>query len=637
MADAEDDQEDSSWSSEPISIEGRFNVRELLYLDGTVAYDYLLMTDGSEQYLLEFDDDFVSDLLQLAGKDVLVEGFPEDDDRDMDLSSQTQREQEKIEKRIKVSSLNPSDGGSDEPEIRGLVSDSTALSHAQSRKPPETIQQIIAPLKFADRSDEPHSKGYYAGEFYTDENYSLAAYWRDASYGKLTVDGPVLNWMDLPRAERYYLDFGERDSDSIKAIDSRVDFDGPDDTIQNNSPDIGGPGDNGDDIDSIIAIYNGDLGAGIAGYAYYEPIAVQTTEGMLYVYYSAIRDQGFGSPVGAPSDYFVGVAAHEMGHNFGWHHTTTPSCVYCDPWSVMSGGIYSPLGPSGPISSERDSAGWIDPDDIFVVNIDRDDSVEFTLDILGNPSSSNFLMAKIPFGNEGQYFTLEARKNVKNDHTPFEQMGLVIYDYSPTGHPNNMEPDAPETIVDTTITGDLAFTDLSVGDSFDLANGLISVGNVAQSDNSITVIVTINQVNEEPLSDCSGKATIIGTPGPDIIEGTSDDDIIDGLGGNDLIYGKGGNDKICGGDGDDILYGNAGQDSIWGDGGDDEIIGGRGDDHLFGGAGKDKLLGWSGKDTLQGGTGDDLLYGGDGTDEITGGTGYDHIWTGEGKDIVIRS
>jgi len=66
---------------------------------------------------------------------------------------------------------------------------------------------------------------------------------------------------------------------------------------------------------------------------------------------------------------------------------------------------------------------------------------------------------------------------------------------------------------------------------------------------------------------CNGlTATIVGTPGKDIIHGTPGRDIIRGRGGNDIIRGLDGNDVICGGSGKDVLYGGSGNDRL--DGGD---------------------------------------------------------------------
>lgn len=105
---------------------------------------------------------------------------------------------------------------------------------------------------------------------------------------------------------------------------------------------------------------------------------------------------------------------------------------------------------------------------------------------------------------------------------------------------------------------------------------------------------------------CQGQvATIVGTPGDDVITGTPGNDVIVGLGGNDVINGMGGNDLICAGAGDDVVNGNAGDDSENGQGGDDSVNGQGGDDSLSGGSGSDDLNGGSGSDDENGGTGDD--------------------------------
>ena len=54
---------------------------------------------------------------------------------------------------------------------------------------------------------------------------------------------------------------------------------------------------------------------------------------------------------------------------------------------------------------------------------------------------------------------------------------------------------------------------------------------------------------------CKGRhATIVGTPGNDVIVGKRASDVIYGGGGNDKISGgPNGNDRICGGPGDDVI------------------------------------------------------------------------------------
>jgi VCBS repeat-containing protein len=116
---------------------------------------------------------------------------------------------------------------------------------------------------------------------------------------------------------------------------------------------------------------------------------------------------------------------------------------------------------------------------------------------------------------------------------------------------------------------------------------------------------------------CFGvAATIVGTPGDDVIRGTNGDDVIVGGRGDDRINGRGGDDLICGRSGDDTIRGGSGDDRVRGWRGDDVIKGGAGDDRLLGGLQADKLLG---------GSGDDILNGGPASDECDGGPGANHL------------
>lgn len=84
---------------------------------------------------------------------------------------------------------------------------------------------------------------------------------------------------------------------------------------------------------------------------------------------------------------------------------------------------------------------------------------------------------------------------------------------------------------------------------------------------------------------CAGMpATIVGTPGDDVLEGTPGDDVIVGLGGADVIYGRGGDDRICGGKQGDTIDGGAGDDLLQGGQGGDHIVPGVGADTVRGGA-----------------------------------------------------
>jgi Ca2+-binding RTX toxin-like protein len=125
------------------------------------------------------------------------------------------------------------------------------------------------------------------------------------------------------------------------------------------------------------------------------------------------------------------------------------------------------------------------------------------------------------------------------------------------------------------------------------------------------------QVNGPPVT-CRGVvATIVGTPGDDILNGTPEPDVIAAFGGDDtirsgfgrdLICGAGGADLINGGSAADRIYAGTGPDSVYGAGGPDLLKGGPGSDALHGGRGSDRLFGQAGRgDRCSGGPGRDLL------------------------------
>ncbi len=112
----------------------------------------------------------------------------------------------------------------------------------------------------------------------------------------------------------------------------------------------------------------------------------------------------------------------------------------------------------------------------------------------------------------------------------------------------------------------------------------------------LLVGLLLDSIPDEPT--CQGlPATIIGTPGDDVLTGTNGADVIMGFGGDDTIVGGNGDDVICAGYGDDDVDGGNGKDRLAGQQGDDTLAGGNGKDVLDGGAGNDEGDGGNGKDT----------------------------------------
>lgn len=116
---------------------------------------------------------------------------------------------------------------------------------------------------------------------------------------------------------------------------------------------------------------------------------------------------------------------------------------------------------------------------------------------------------------------------------------------------------------------------------------------------------------------CRGfTATVVGTPGADVLVGTPGPDVIVAFGGSDRIVGLAGRDLVCAG------------------GGADRIGAGSAADRVFAGPGPDRLLGRGGPDLLKGSGGDDVLKGGPGSDRLRGGRGFDRCLPGPGLDSV---
>lgn len=148
-----------------------------------------------------------------------------------------------------------------------------------------------------------------------------------------------------------------------------------------------------------------------------------------------------------------------------------------------------------------------------------------------------------------------------------------------------------------------------------------------------------------PTYRCFGQAaTIVGTPGDDVLIGRADTaDVIVGRGGDDIIKGMTDDDyfdhsgfspgdRLCGGPGADI------------------VVGGMGEDHVQGGRGDDTVTGKFGYDVIaRGGPGNDRLSDCDseytgGARKISGGPGDDYLCIdkksarmhgGSGNDVLI--
>jgi hypothetical protein len=99
------------------------------------------------------------------------------------------------------------------------------------------------------------------------------------------------------------------------------------------------------------------------------------------------------------------------------------------------------------------------------------------------------------------------------------------------------------------------------GSSFIAPGAIKPAFGVANALTGGSVTLVFSAAKAAAAETCAGlKATIVGTPGPDVLTGTPGRDVIVARGGNDVIRARGGDDIICAGAGDDRIFGGKGLD-----------------------------------------------------------------------------
>jgi VCBS repeat-containing protein len=131
---------------------------------------------------------------------------------------------------------------------------------------------------------------------------------------------------------------------------------------------------------------------------------------------------------------------------------------------------------------------------------------------------------------------------------------------------------------------------------------LVPTGNVGFVGNGTARTMTVNAVDGRSgtailtVTVSDGQAT--GTTVTITVKvGGSGKDTLTGTAGADLLLAQSNNDSLTGGDGYDLLCGDSGGDTLSGGRGDDSLGGGSGTDRLTGGSGGDRFSGGSGTDT----------------------------------------
>jgi hypothetical protein len=253
--------------------------------------------------------------------------------------------------------------------------------------------------KFSDQPQEPQTVRYFEDLFTTAGENGLADYFRDMSYGKVTLAGSVVKgWYTIP------LDYATAGMQKRPGIALAAQ------AAQN---DIHFP-----DFIGIMAVMNAHVDSGNAGSG---PLPV--TGG----------NQVFALTNTSPGGYGMTFNAHEMGHGYGLDHSwaANPDREYGDTWDIMSASnVFYFNDPefegSGPSLNApyRDHLGWM-PESAKVTS-NAPGSQTLRIISLNSSLSSGYRMIKVPTGPDGHVYTVELR-----DGTGWDQSapaGVLVHE-----------------------------------------------------------------------------------------------------------------------------------------------------------------------------------------------------------------
>ncbi|HWD41801.1 MAG TPA: hypothetical protein VG944_23375 [Fimbriimonas sp.] len=358
-----------------------------------------------------------------------------------------------------------------------------------------TKKFITILAKFSDVPGAPHPQTWYQ-QMMTGSPPSLNHYYNEQSYSNINLNNSlVLDWVSLPKTQSQYqtsdgfgVDFLSVENDAIAAVAGSVDF---------------------TQYYGINVIVNSSVGniGGVGGQMSFTLNGVTRMWGITY------NNSG---------DSMFPLLAHEMGHTFGFDHSSGPySTPYDSLYDQMSlgstGNVTDPtLGPL-PVhtnSYHRMKVGWIPASKICNVFPGNDVTVQIQQTV--RPGTSGYLMGRIFLGGDANhYLTIEARKYSgiyeKSGNLPGE--GVVLHDVQELRtQASDVNPanDRRSEVVDQTLNGDPndAGSRLEVGDTYtDLPHGVtISV----QSSDSTSFMVRIAQASNQALPNTVTNTNDVG-------------------------------------------------------------------------------------------------------------------------------
>lgn len=230
----------------------------------------------------------------------------------------------------------------------------------------------------------------------------LDHYWREVSENQIDLGGSVVtDWYTLPQPFSYYstndvLDLDRLAQDCTGAADDDVNF---------------------QHFVGINMQFNANFAASWGGSWSFNRDGLNTVMPMTWMADWAGQS----------------VYAHEMGHSFGFPHSSGPYAqVYDSPWDVMSsayvrfvGGTHQWIAQQT-ITYHKGLAGWIGGRTTTL----NTNVLAVTLERSAQPTAGGLLEVRIPVAGQDAFFTVEARKQVGYD-VGLPSEGVIIHLVSP--------------------------------------------------------------------------------------------------------------------------------------------------------------------------------------------------------------
>ena len=320
--------------------------------------------------------------------------------------------------------------------------------------------------RFPDVSSTPHSVNWYETLLGVGPP-GMVDFWGEVSFGRHDVSGSVvLGWYELPLPRNAYFNGSSPDlnallKDCTGAADPDLDF---------------------GTVTGIHMAFNTDIG----GYAW-GGSAWMTRDGLAEFYPTTWM------PTWADHMTY----AHEMGHGIGMPHSSGPyGGTYDSRWDVMSGGYGGSGGTYGRIAMHtiafhKDRAGWVPSQVKYRPEPDTRSTVRLA-HLADDALSGEYSMVEIPLP-DGEYYTVEARRDYGYDGPPYE--AVVLHRVDP-----DRSTGVPAHVVDPDGNGNPNDSGAAwlPGETFTDAQNSVRVAVVSQTSSGFEVEIEVGEPGTNP-------------------------------------------------------------------------------------------------------------------------------------------